>query len=83
MISFPFSKHHIKSDVYQMHILYCHWRITLCPVCDEPVPKDQLEEHHEDNHTETSCDMCGRKILKDKLEDHQVHAIVHVHVICM
>ena len=55
----------------------------LCPVCDEPVLKHQLEQHRKENHTETSCDMCGRKILKDKLEDHQVHAIVHVHVICM
>lgn len=56
-----------------MHTLHCHRRIKLCPVCNEPVPKEQMEQHHEDNHTEAPCDLCGQGIMKDQLEDHQVH----------
>ena len=55
-----------------MHEPHCRRNIVLCKVCDEPVPKSQLEEHHEENHVEAPCELCHKRMVKDHLEQHQV-----------
>ena len=45
-----------------MHTLHCARNITLCDICDEPIPKREFEEHkkecpiktQEDNDTSNS-----------------------------
>lgn len=55
-----------------MHEIHCRRNIVLCPVCDEAVPKSNLADHHEENHTETPCPLCKQSITKDHLDDHTV-----------
>ncbi|GJQ83676.1 hypothetical protein Trydic_g19874, partial [Trypoxylus dichotomus] len=38
-------KKEIPQNNYVMHTAHCARRITLCPVCKEPVPKNQFEQH--------------------------------------
>lgn len=54
-----------------MHSLHCARNIALCPDCDEPIPRGELEEHKEEVHGLKDCPMCAEKVEACKLEDHQ------------
>ncbi|KAM9469422.1 XIAP-associated factor 1 [Clarias gariepinus] len=56
-----------------MHEAHCQRFLCLCPKCDEQVPKDQLEEHQTEQHTEIKCKKCGMKMEKRKLLDHEAN----------
>ena len=57
---------------YRMHSLHCARNIALCPDCDEPIPRGELEEHKEEVHGLRDCPLCAEKVEACKLEDHQV-----------
>eukprot|EP00092_Neocalanus_flemingeri_P014217 GFUD01015337.1.p1 GENE.GFUD01015337.1~~GFUD01015337.1.p1 ORF type:complete len:1160 (-),score=218.81 GFUD01015337.1:340-3819(-) len=61
----------IPSHNYQMHSMHCARNIALCPDCDEPIPRGELEEHKEEVHGLKDCPLCAEKIEACKLEDHQ------------
>ncbi|XP_028818439.1 XIAP-associated factor 1 isoform X2 [Denticeps clupeoides] len=54
-----------------LHESHCLRFLCLCPDCDEPVARDQLEEHRVDRHTPVKCTMCGQKVERRHLPDHQ------------
>lgn len=55
-----------------MHTLHCARNIALCPDCDEPIPRGELEEHKEEFHSLKDCpSLCGEKVEACKLEEHQ------------
>ncbi|XP_017346509.1 XIAP-associated factor 1 [Ictalurus punctatus] len=68
---------HCQKDVVKtnlpMHEAHCQRFLCLCPDCEEPVPKDQLEEHREEQHTPVKCKKCNRKMEKCKLADHDAN----------
>ena len=55
-----------------MHTLHCARNIALCPDCDEPIPRGELEEHKAEVHGLKDCSMCGEKVEACKMEEHQV-----------
>ena len=55
-----------------MHEMHCRRHISVCPACKEPIPKGEMEVHHEENHAQTNCTKCGESIEKNKLEIHEV-----------
>lgn len=42
-----FSKKEIPQPNYVMHTMHCARNITLCKVCNEPIPKLEYETHRE------------------------------------
>jgi len=56
---------------YRMHTLHCARNIALCPDCDEPIPRGELEEHKEEVHGLQDCPLCAEKVEACKLEEHQ------------
>nr|XP_022899777.1 TRAF-type zinc finger domain-containing protein 1-like isoform X2 [Onthophagus taurus] len=46
---------------YVMHTAHCARNITLCPICKEPIPKNQFEEH-KGSHKTTTKPTTSRKI---------------------
>ncbi|KAB5550631.1 hypothetical protein PHYPO_G00056000 [Pangasianodon hypophthalmus] len=68
---------HCNKDVVKtnlpMHEAHCQRFLCLCPDCDEPVPKDQLEEHRQEQHTPVKCKKCNMKMEKCKLPDHETN----------
>lgn len=66
------SQQEIPKNTFVMHERGCLRYITLCPVCKEPVPKEELEQHHEEEHKPKACDLCGEKFPPDKLDAHKV-----------
>lgn len=56
---------------FALHETHCSRFLCLCPDCDEAVPKDQLSQHREEQHTQVRCSKCNRKMERCRLADHQ------------
>jgi hypothetical protein len=54
-----------------MHSLHCARNIALCPACDEPVPRAELEEHTREQHAARECPDCGAGVEAAKLAEHR------------
>ena len=78
-VCFLFSKKDIVSKNFPIHEVHCKRFVVLCEVCEEPVHRDELEEHHQDYHTETECDLCGETLFKDQVDQHKVGSIEFQH----
>ena len=69
-----YSKRDIPCKSYQMHTLHCIRNITLCSVCDEPIPKREFDDHKQqcsasNNHTGNSSESTP-KISDLKPQEH-------------
>ncbi|XP_054884233.1 XIAP-associated factor 1 isoform X2 [Poeciliopsis prolifica] len=56
---------------FPLHESHCKRFLSVCPDCDEAVPKDQLSQHREEQHTQVKCSKCNKKIERCHLEDHE------------
>ncbi|RXM94301.1 XIAP-associated factor 1 [Acipenser ruthenus] len=64
-------KKEVLASNFSLHESHC-WRfLSVCPLCDEPVPKDQLQEHRDTEHCKVRCTQCNKEMEKCKLEIHQ------------
>ncbi|KAK2880928.1 hypothetical protein QQF64_008740 [Cirrhinus molitorella] len=64
------NKEVVKAN-YELHKPHCERFLCICPDCDETVPRDQLEEHKAEQHTEVKCKMCKKKMERRHLSDHE------------
>ena len=72
-ITCPFfpSRRDIPASSYMMHSLHCARNIALCTVCDEPVPRAELEQHKQEFHSSKQCPDCGEMVEVSKMEEHK------------
>ncbi|XP_072557454.1 XIAP-associated factor 1 [Paramormyrops kingsleyae] len=66
---------HCKKDVaagnFVLHESHCRRFLSLCPDCGEPVPRDEMEQHRSEQHTQVRCTQCKKKLERCRLQDHQ------------
>ncbi|KAE8295625.1 XIAP-associated factor 1 BIRC4-binding protein [Larimichthys crocea] len=56
---------------FALHETHCRRFLCVCPDCDEAVPKDQLDQHREEQHTQVRCSKCNKKMERRHLIDHE------------
>ena len=66
----PSCKQDVPSANFEMHAIHCQRFLTPCPQCGEPVNKNQIQEHIDENHAEVKCEVCGEKVEKMELDNH-------------
>jgi hypothetical protein len=54
-----------------MHSVHCHRNIAVCGKCGEPVPRNELAEHEEEEHRDVTCE-CGDVLENCLLAKHKV-----------
>ncbi|OWR55107.1 TRAF-type zinc finger domain-containing protein 1 [Danaus plexippus plexippus] len=66
--------HNCKREIplanFTIHAVHCARNIRLCPVCKEPVPVQDLQQHHDDQHKLVPCKQCGEDVCGTDMEDH-------------
>ncbi|XP_008300549.1 XIAP-associated factor 1 isoform X2 [Stegastes partitus] len=56
---------------FALHETHCSRFLCLCPDCNESVPREQLNQHREEQHTLVRCTKCSRKMERRLLADHE------------
>ncbi|XP_028275490.1 XIAP-associated factor 1 [Parambassis ranga] len=56
---------------FALHETHCSRFLCICPDCDETVPRDQLAQHREEQHTQVRCSKCNKKMERCQLLDHE------------
>ncbi|XP_031429253.1 XIAP-associated factor 1 [Clupea harengus] len=64
-------KKNISSSNFALHEPHCRRFLCLCPDCDEPVPREQLNEHRKEQHSQVNCPKCSVKVERCHLIDHE------------
>ncbi|KAK0135806.1 XIAP-associated factor 1 [Merluccius polli] len=69
----------VAIDNFALHESHCRRFLCLCPDCDETVPREQLEQHRLDEHTQVQdcvvrllcCEFCELELPCRELEEHE------------
>ncbi|XP_044211212.1 XIAP-associated factor 1 [Thunnus albacares] len=56
---------------FALHETHCSRFLCICPDCDEAVPREQLDQHREEQHTQVKCSKCNQKMERCHLMDHE------------
>ncbi|XP_053176773.1 XIAP-associated factor 1 [Scomber japonicus] len=56
---------------FALHETHCSRFLCICPDCKESVPRDQLDQHKEEQHTMVRCSKCNTKMERCQLMDHE------------
>nr|XP_026501335.1 uncharacterized protein LOC113404618 [Vanessa tameamea] len=75
-------KREIPAVNFTTHTVFCARNIRVCPVCKEPVPQAELQEHHEKFHKLLPCKECGESVCGTDLEDHIRDSCAHTMKSC-
>ncbi|XP_076061838.1 uncharacterized protein LOC143037466 isoform X2 [Oratosquilla oratoria] len=79
---FNLGKKEVASINFTVHAVHCQRNITICPLCNEAVPRSQFNSHNESNHKEVSCQKCGVTIETAMIFQHQAEECPRRMVAC-
>ncbi|CAJ1066108.1 XIAP-associated factor 1-like protein [Xyrichtys novacula] len=71
IFSWSFSHKQVAEANFALHESHCRRFLCVCPDCDETVPREQLDQHREEQHTKVRCSKCNQKMERCHLMDHE------------
>ncbi|XP_046385271.1 TRAF-type zinc finger domain-containing protein 1-like isoform X2 [Ischnura elegans] len=66
-------KRDIPSVNFVMHSIHCARNITLCTLCEEPVPRSEMDSHQAEFHSLKDCEACGERFDVAQLREHKAN----------
>ncbi|XP_071998910.1 TRAF-type zinc finger domain-containing protein 1 isoform X2 [Engystomops pustulosus] len=63
-------KRDIPADNFTIHEIHCRRNIAICKLCNEPIPRSDMEEHYDSEHAPVTC-KCNKTVEKCSLEEHE------------
>ncbi|XP_043910182.1 XIAP-associated factor 1 isoform X2 [Protopterus annectens] len=64
-------KREVAASNFSLHEAHC-WRfLSVCPLCNDPVPKEEMKEHQEKEHSQVRCKVCHEYVENCKMEEHE------------
>ncbi|XP_035155634.3 XIAP-associated factor 1 isoform X1 [Callithrix jacchus] len=77
----PQGKRNVSSAHFALHEVHCLRFLVLCPECEEPVPREKMEEHCKGEHQQAKecqehsaeCKFCELDMQLSRLELHESH----------
>uniref|UniRef100_A0A7N9DA16 XIAP associated factor 1 n=1 Tax=Macaca fascicularis TaxID=9541 RepID=A0A7N9DA16_MACFA len=66
-------KRQVASAHFALHEAHCLRFLVLCPECEEPVSRKNMEEHCKVEHQQVGCMMCQQSMQKSSLEFHEAN----------
>ncbi|MBN3312129.1 XAF1 factor, partial [Atractosteus spatula] len=64
-------KKEVAVSNFALHESHCKRFLCVCPDCDEPVPREQMDQHRDTEHKQVRCPQCHEQMEKRQLEEHQ------------
>ena len=64
------SEKDIAARNFTVHEVHCVRNITLCPHCNDPVAKTDLDNHIAEQHTSVTCPQCHASLMKSEVDQH-------------
>ncbi|XP_029373315.1 XIAP-associated factor 1 isoform X2 [Echeneis naucrates] len=61
---------------FTLHETHCSRFLCICPDCDEAIPREQMNQHKEEQHTQVKCSKCNLKMERRHLTDHEADECV-------
>ena len=61
----------IDANKFFLHERYCSINVRKCSICNEPIQKDEYDEHKIIEHPKPKCDFCQLEFSKDDIDEHK------------
>ena len=61
----------IDTSKFFLHERYCAINVRKCSICQEPIQKDEYEEHKIIDHPKPKCEFCQLELSNEDLEEHK------------
>ncbi|XP_069816865.1 TRAF-type zinc finger domain-containing protein 1 isoform X2 [Dendropsophus ebraccatus] len=63
-------KRDIPADNFTIHEIHCRRNISICKMCQEPIPTSDMKDHYDSEHALVTC-KCNKTVEKCALEEHE------------
>ncbi|XP_033833012.1 XIAP-associated factor 1 [Periophthalmus magnuspinnatus] len=64
-------KREVAEANFALHETHCSRFLVLCPDCGENVPRSDLQQHKQEQHTQVRCLKCQKKMERCLLPEHE------------
>ncbi|NXM79092.1 XAF1 factor, partial [Serilophus lunatus] len=63
-------KRGVSAANFSLHEAHCTRFLTLCPECEEPVARKDMEDHQTEAHKQIRCSLCHQSMQQCQVEHH-------------
>ncbi|MQL94614.1 hypothetical protein Taro_027264 [Colocasia esculenta] len=61
----------VPSSNIDLHFAFCFRNLEKCRICDDMIPKKNMDEHYHNSHAPVDCSLCSQTIERELLDIHR------------